>query len=446
MTATERLERDLSEWFAETAAPQTPDYTDDILRRAARVRQRPRWLFAERWLPMSVISMGRQALRPVPWRTVGLLAALLLLLVVVATAYVGGQRRVPAPFGPATNGSIAIVTTPPGYENTTDYNEPFGDILAVDPTTGATTTIVGGPELDGVPAYALDGTRLSFVRQVPGGVRLFAVDAAAGTPTALTTDPLPAIREAAWSPDGRSVAFTVPSDGGSDLWLAAADGSGARRLDLGDLAAVSPQWRPPDGRELLFAGSEAPGLDQLGAYHGIYGFDGASGLGLYRVRPDGTGLAPVTMASGAKLDYGWTSWSPDGQRIVTQVTGDNGFMRVTVLDESGRELTRVDPAGTGLADAMAPVVSPDGTRIAYAVATGDSWQVHVRPIDGGQDLAIDHEFVGLAATLRWSPDGRTVIVNHHVFPGTWLLDPNGGPAREAPWTDPGFSAWQRNSP
>ena len=48
--------------------------------------------------------------------------------------------------------------------------------------------------------------------------------------------------------------------------------------------------------------------------------------------------------------------------------------------------------------------------------------------------------------LRWSPDGRTVIVNHHFFPATWLLDPNGGPARLAPWTDPGFSAWQRNSP
>ena len=136
------------------------------------------------------------------------------------------------------------------------------------------------------------------------------------------TDPLPAIRETAWSPDGLTVAFTVPSDGGSDLWLAAADGSGARRLDLGDLAAVSPQWRPPDGRELLFVGSEAPGLDELGAYHGIYGFDGASGLGLYRVRPDGTGLTPVTRASGAKLDYGWTSWTPDGQRIVTQVEGE----------------------------------------------------------------------------------------------------------------------------
>ena len=53
--------------------------------------------------------------------------------------------------------------------------------------------------------------------------------------------------------------------------------------------------------------------------------EGATGLGLFRVRPDATGLTRVTPATGARFDYGRTSWSPDGERIVTQVEGDGGL-------------------------------------------------------------------------------------------------------------------------
>ena len=96
MSTTDRVERDITAWFGETAAPATPDYTDDILRQTARSRQRPRWTFPERWLPMSVITFGRVNLRPVPWRTVGLLAVLGLLLAVAAAVYVGSQPATPS--------------------------------------------------------------------------------------------------------------------------------------------------------------------------------------------------------------------------------------------------------------------------------------------------------------------------------------------------------------
>ncbi len=448
MSANDRLERDLIAWFAETAAPRTPEYTPEISLRAARVRQRPRWTFLERWLPMSATTLGRQGIRLVPWRTVGLLVAVLLLLLLAAVVYVGSQRHVPAPFGPAVNGRIAFVLTPPGYGNRSSYHEPFGDILTVDPTTGATATLVGGPEADGVPAFSLDGTKLSFVRQVAGGVQLFAIDAAGGTPIPLTRDPLPGIREAAWAPDGRSVAFTVPTGDRSDLWIASTDGSGAGRLELGDVSAIAPQWRPPDGRELLFVGSEAPGLDELGAYHGIYGYDGATGLALYRVEPDALGLRRITASDGARLDYGRTSWTPDGERIVTQASGSGStLMRVLVLDADGREVGSIGLDDGTYADHLAPVVSPDGTRIAYAVASGDLWRVHTAPLDGsGPDVPSDHEFGGLAASLHWSPDGKTIIVNHHYYPGTWLIDVDGGATRQASWTDPGYAAWQRLAP
>ena len=51
MNGTDRLERELTTWFADTATPQTPDWTADILSATATMRQRPRWSFPARWLP-----------------------------------------------------------------------------------------------------------------------------------------------------------------------------------------------------------------------------------------------------------------------------------------------------------------------------------------------------------------------------------------------------------
>jgi len=131
---------------------------------------------------------------------------------------------------------------------------------------------------------------------------------------------------------------------------------------------------------------------------------------------------------------------------VTQVAGEYGFMRVLVLNADGSQANRIGPDSGGL-DAIAPVVPPDGRRIAYAVtgpADGDHWRIHVRSIDGtGTDLATDHEFVGGAASIRWLPDGKLLIVNHHYFPGTWLVDAGDGSVRQASWTDPGYTSFQR---
>jgi Tol biopolymer transport system component len=453
MNPSDRLERDLVTWFADSAAPRVPGYRDDIVRAAARTRQRPRWTFPERWLPMRATALSVQA-RSVPWRTIGLLAALLLLLALAAAVYVSGQRHVPAPYGPATNGSIALVARPaPPADPPTRWVEPYGDILAVDPATGHSRVLVGGPTLDGQPVFSRDGTRLAFVRQVEDGVVLFAADASGGQPVRLTPQPLDSIREVAWSPDGQSVAFSSARGLESDLWIASTDGSAAHRLDLG-MSAISPAWRPPDGAEILYVGSSSPGIGPIGGYRGLWtGDDGpdpssATGMALYRVRPDGTGLTPITPADGHVYEYSHTCWTPDGRRIVTQVGDPFDYLRVVVLDPAdGHELARISPE-TSSDSVMAAVISPDGRRLAYVdITQAETWRVHVRPLDGsGPDLTLPHEFVGGAASLAWSPDGRLLIVNHHYFPGTWLLDPDGGPDHQALFTDPGFSEWQRLAP
>ena len=50
----DRFEKDLPGLLAELAPRAKPDYRDDIVRQTARTRQRPAWMFPERWIPMSV--------------------------------------------------------------------------------------------------------------------------------------------------------------------------------------------------------------------------------------------------------------------------------------------------------------------------------------------------------------------------------------------------------
>src|SRR4029079_7220036 len=97
-------------WLNDAASPRMPDFRDDLLQRTAATSQRPRWSFPERWLPMTAITAGRRAMRPVPWRTVGLLALLVALLTAGALIY-AGSRSNPAPMlGPAANGVASYGT------------------------------------------------------------------------------------------------------------------------------------------------------------------------------------------------------------------------------------------------------------------------------------------------------------------------------------------------
>ena len=130
MTTPMRRERDLSPILTDLAMAPYPDYVDDVLGRTGRMRQRPAWTFPGRWLPMDLTTRAAPVAR-LPWRQLGVLALIALLLATALAVYVGTQRHVPAPFGPARNGLIPYISG--------------GDIYVGDPVTGRTTLLLGGP-------------------------------------------------------------------------------------------------------------------------------------------------------------------------------------------------------------------------------------------------------------------------------------------------------------
>ena len=140
MMPIDRFERQLPMALTDLAVPSTPEYLTDILGRTARTRQRPAWASIERWLPVQLTDSRAQVAR-LPWRQFGVVALLLLLLAAGLVVYVGSQqqqqRPLPAPFGPAANGSLLFAQD--------------GDIYTADPETGQSKAIVTGPETDIAP-------------------------------------------------------------------------------------------------------------------------------------------------------------------------------------------------------------------------------------------------------------------------------------------------------
>ena len=125
--------------------------------------------------------------------------------------------------------------------------------------------LAGGPRetvlpLDGnEPDWSPDGTRLVFQSNRESDVLRIYVVRADGTglrplTTAKGADTGSGASEAAWAPDGRSIAFTSDLDGDADIYVVRPDGGGLRKITHNTVDDMGPTWSP-DGRRLAFGRS-----------------------------------------------------------------------------------------------------------------------------------------------------------------------------------------------
>jgi Tol biopolymer transport system component len=410
MIRTDQLERELTAWFADTATPRAPDFIDDILNATAGTDQRPRWSFSERWIPMSVITLGRQTFKPLPWRTIGLLAVLALLLAAALALYIGSrQPRLPAPFGLAANGLVAYAHD--------------GDIYVVDPAGGARHAIVTGPEGDHEPRFSLDGTHIAFLRNALGGDVVVIADADGRNRVVAKTHPFIDLDpdSLAWSPDGRLISIVGALKGSRGIYIIDTATGTARPLAT-DVEGLDVQWRPPDGRQLMVFGGPGPTL-------GLYLFTVADGTVAEVAPPDGLG-------SGIRL----SGWTPDGQRVIYTRANDAGHGFTHVVDLTTGEEVIIDAAWAH--------VSNDGSRI---VAINERDHMCVAKIVGGPctEIGKPSEAYGgtHAAGVQWSPDDQWILSSRPVSGArSVIVDPDGANQDQPSWLADGGESWQRKAP
>lgn len=190
------------------------------------------------------------------------------------------------------------------------------------------------------------------------------------------------------SPDGRRIAFDSDRDGERGVFVADADGQHVRRISGEGFAAV-PSWSP-DSESLVFAKAQ-PG------------------------NPDVWNLWTVALSTGEskqitqqRAGQPWGgSWFPNGKRIAYGLDD-----KLIVLDlETGAEHAYASPRKDRLV--RVPSVSPDGDRVIFQVTGDGVWILELA--DGSMRKVLADP---TADAYTWAPDGRRVAY-HSRRTGGW---------------------------
>ena len=163
----------------------------------------------------------------------------------------------------------------------------------------------------------------------------------------------------AFSPDGRSLAFASSRSGNMDIWVAAADGSGARRLTTTRASDTAPCWSPT-GQEIAFT-SDRTGTPQLW----IMDADGLNVRRLTTVGNYNDGCA----------------WNPSKQYSEVAYTArlEAGGFDIAVVDLASRQVRQITQ---GRGSCEYPSWAPNGRHLVFSCNRGGRWGITVSDREG----------------------------------------------------------------
>ncbi len=265
-------------------------------------------------------------------------------------------------------------------------------IWRVDTTSGQQAPIPTGGLPASKPRWSPDSSRIAFTAIRDGGSpQLYVVVLATGIIERLSDLP-EAVKDFAWSPDGRAIAFS----------MAAPATSIAVSSPL--VAPVGATWAPAlrVTEQLTFREDDSGGASRGPTQ--LFIIDVPGGL----VRQLTSGEAAVS---------GSFAWTPDAASIVYSallptVDGmqarNSDLFRVHVADAVQQRLTaRIGPDDS-------PCVSPDGRRIAYVgfdehLRSYENRMLYIATIDGANTKPSSVPLDRGAESPVWSFDGRSLL-------------------------------------
>ncbi|MGA2537846.1 MAG: S9 family peptidase [Terracidiphilus sp.] len=256
--------------------------------------------------------------------------------------------------------------------------------------------------------------------------------------------------DAAWSPDGRWIAFLsdrpAPMAGSpadkTQVYVMPADGGEAQQLTKMEKGVKAFEWAP-DSKSMAIA-AESPDTkpmkdrkETFGEYHVFHADYQMVHLWLVNLpKTDDAGRTaaagePKLLTSGDSFSVGEFSFSPDGKRIAFSAQRDpdliSGFSAdiytVSVADGAVKKIVDTPgPEGN-------PQWSPDGTQIAFSTSNGSKYffyanqRIAVVSSEGGTPRLLTSGFDEDPDLLRWSPDGIYFSALQKTASSLFLLDP-----------------------
>jgi LysM repeat protein len=232
------------------------------------------------------------------------------------------------------------------------------------------------------PSWSPDGQRLGFYgeegvdRQMQGGVEV----AFEGLSNGILTVPVAnwpgdlaqlqmsqiqregSARAAAWSPDGKMIAWDAKPGGSYRIYFYGEKGTPFEGQSTIEILGEHPDWSP-DGSQVVYRS----GRD---SQQGIWISDRYDSIA-HRITNDGSDAFP--------------RWSPDGQQIAFQ-RDTGGNVDIYIMNADGDHVRRLTDAPGH--DAL-PAWTPDGRRIVFRSARTGSWGIYIMNADGsGQEQII----------------------------------------------------------
>ena len=243
-----------------------------------------------------------------------------------------------------------------------------GEIYSVAPDGSGPLRLTTNTAFDGGAAWSADGRRIAFAtdRDSVGSVEdrgeIYAMQGDGTSPLNLTRNlgdddnVGPGDSTPAWSPNGQRIAFVSDRNGGAPrLFVMNADGSGQVALAAG-MFARDPAWSP-DGTKIAFTG-----------------FDGSDSE-IRVINADGTGGTFITANMANDHD---PNWSPDGTQIAF-VSDAGGNPDIHVMNADG---TAAGALTTNAAEEWSPAFSPDGTKIVFGRGSFSDQDILVMETNG----------------------------------------------------------------
>jgi Tol biopolymer transport system component len=241
------------------------------------------------------------------------------------------------------------------------------DVYRVDPDGSAVDlTPRTSRSHDDQAAWSPDGKKLAFSSDRSGSFAIYLMnpDGSGVTPVPNTTGG----RQPSWSPDGTKLLFQAPP-GSFQLFVVNVDGTGL--MQLTNTAAPAQNFNPhfsPAGNKIVFSSNRTQNYSCGGG--------SAACLSVYTMKPDGSNVVKLTDDS---LDAAWPDWSPSGNDIVFTNHWYDPNSNIFVIHADGTELRQVTHT-TG--DNFQGRWSPDGTKIVYTNLDSFPFELYTINSDG----------------------------------------------------------------
>jgi len=218
-----------------------------------------------------------------------------------------------------------------------------------------------------------------------------------------------------YSPDGKQISYTSDKEGGDNIWVMNADGSGKHSITKESFRLLNNASWTPDGQYLVarkhFTGSRSLGAGEMW----MYNKNGGDGIQLTKRKNDQQDAGEPTVSPDGKFVY----WSEDVTRGPDFEYSKDPNAGIYAIKRLNRETGKIETVTGDAGGACRPQISPDGKLLAFVKRVRLKSVLYLHKIDTGEewpvydDLSHDQQetwaIFGVYPNFAWTPDSKNII-------------------------------------